>query len=668
MGWGAVVGAFATIVVPHVACGAAGDLDPSFGVGGIVVTAAGPDYEYLHGVAVQPDGAIVAVGTVLGDTNLDFAVVRYAPNGMLDLGFGIGGIARIDFGTPSDIAAAVLLQPDGKIVAVGRAYYSIALARLLPDGRLDASFGGHGIVTTPLSLPNGAWDASLQPDGKIVAVAGGGGTYMLFRYDTYGALDPTFGDDGRASATLSFGFGDPFALTRQADGKLVVAGTATVGDQLEIAVARFDSDGRLDASFGSGGFVTTGIASVSDQSDSARDVVLQPDGKIVVAGSTCGFDCDVAVARYESNGTLDPTFGNDGTVVTDVGGDSDFASAIELQADGKILVVGSAWGPTYYDIVVVRYRSDGSLDPTFGGDGKVTTAIGPSTNFGNAVALQPDGRAVVAGYMYSGTTYDFALARYLADPVCGNGQLESGEDCDDGNEQDGDCCSGACRLEPNGSACPDDGQVCTADICDGAGTCRHPAGNTGAVCRPGAGPCDAAEGCDGQGTACPPNVVRPVGVGCRSAGKSVLSVGARLAWRWLRGPTVPLTDLGDPRSGSDYALCLYGGEGTSTIALAAIGIPADGTHWRPVGTTGWRYRTKAPGGTDTLVLRSGPTPRAKAAANLGIPDPELLLPAAALPIRVQLLNEETGRCWETVFNSGDVVANDVRRLKARRSE
>jgi uncharacterized delta-60 repeat protein len=423
-GWGVVAGAMMTLVVSHGAWGDAGDLDPSFGVGGVVITAAEAGSAYLNGVAVQPDGAIVAVGTMLVGAGLDFAVARYAADGMLDLGFGTSGIATIDFGTASDVAVDVALQPDGKIVVAGRADESVALARLLPDGRLDATFGGDGTVTTPTGFPNGAWAAAVQQDAKIVAVAGSGGLYLLVRYDAHGVPDPSFGRNGLASARLSFGFGDPYGLAVQADGKLVVAGTATVNNQVDMAVARFDSDGHLDSSFGTGGFVTTGIARGGTETDKASAVALQPDGKIVVAGYSCGLQCDFGLARYDGNGNLDPTFGSDGRVLTDVGGDSDFG--------------------------IVRYRADGSLDPTFGGDGKVTTGIGPSTNAGNAVALQPDGRLVVAGSMYNGTTYDFALARYLGDPVCGNGIVESPEACDDGNAA-ADCCRTDCTLAASGA-------------------------------------------------------------------------------------------------------------------------------------------------------------------------------------------------------------------------
>ena len=235
-----------------------------------------------------------------------------------------------------------------------------------------------------------------------------------------GALDPTFGQGGKA--TVDF-LGDQdvgSALAVQTDGKLVVAGMARDGGKASFAVTRLLANGTLDASFGQGGKVRFDVSAANE---GASAVALQPDGKIVVAGASCPsgsgvLSCyDFAVARLNADGTLDTTFDQDGKVTTDFSGGFDGASVVALQTDGKILVGGATAagvvGPTVGDFALARYNADGSLDATFDQDGKVLTDFSGGYDGAMALLVQPDGKVLLGGTAAEGLAYrDFGIARY----------------------------------------------------------------------------------------------------------------------------------------------------------------------------------------------------------------------------------------------------------------
>ncbi len=225
-----------------------------------------------------------------------------------------------------------------------------------------------------------------------------------------GSLDPTFSTDGKVTTDFAGGFDEAFAVALQPDGKIVAAGGAVVGSSpFDFALTRYNPDGSLDPTFGTDGKATTDFGGT----DEALAMALQPDGKIVAAGqaftgSSPDFAVDFAVARYNPDGSLDSTFGTGGKVTTDFAG-FDAARAVALQPNGKIVAAGGS----SFDFAVARYKKHGSLDPSFGPGGKVTTDFASSTDVARAVALQPDGKIVAAGDAATGTSFDFALARYL---------------------------------------------------------------------------------------------------------------------------------------------------------------------------------------------------------------------------------------------------------------
>jgi uncharacterized delta-60 repeat protein len=425
-----------SLALPLGAQAASGDLDATFGAGGKVTTDFAGDRDEAHGVVVQADGKLVTVGGAKTSRSQDFALARYNANGTLDTTFGTGGKVTTDFAGNDDQAFAVVLQPDGKIVAAGQAGSGyrggdFALARYNANGTLDTTFGTGGKVTTDFAgNDDQAFAVVLQADGKIVAAGvaktSRSGDFALARYNPNGSLDATFGTGGKVTTDFAGDTDEAHGLVLQPDGKLVAAGQASTGYRgKDFALARYNPNGGLDATFGTGGKVTTDFAG---NDDAAFGVGLQPDGKIVAAGqASSGYRGeDFALARYNPNGTLDTTFGTGGKVTTDFAGSDDQAFAVALQANGKIVAAGQASsGYRGRDFALTRYNPNGSLDATFGTGGKVTTDFAGDDDQAFAVALQPDGKIVAAGGTntgrsrtdsrtdYGGSDEDFALARYV---------------------------------------------------------------------------------------------------------------------------------------------------------------------------------------------------------------------------------------------------------------
>jgi len=417
---------------PYVLQAADGALDLTFGKEGKVRTdILDGSYDIAYAVTVQPDGKTVAVGTAVSPMP-QFAVARYNRDGSLDQTFGSGGKVLTAF-RESDFALAVAVQRDGKIVVAGLSMAAdsvqhpdaFAVARYNRDGSLDLTFGDGGKVLT--EFPNAYTQArgiAIQADGKIVVVGQAVGVLAftadiaVARYTVNGALDPSFA--GTGIVTVSVGaIDDARAVVVPFDGRIVIAGSARdlMPFDDDVVVLRLNRNGSLDPSFGTGGIVRTDATGLSD---AATSVMVQRNGKIVVAGSASGDKFsgwyDALLVRYNRDGSLDPTFGTAGIAVADLAG-SDDVSAAALQADGKI-VVGSTSGALF---TVARFHTDGSIDPTFGSNGvaQADFATPDEDPFDTltALAIQPDGRIVAAGvtwnYFTTGES-NFALARFEA--------------------------------------------------------------------------------------------------------------------------------------------------------------------------------------------------------------------------------------------------------------
>jgi uncharacterized delta-60 repeat protein len=412
----AVASALLVAAVPSAASAAPGDLDPAFSSDGKVTTKIpGGNFELANAVTIQPsDGKIVVAGRT-GGAGGRFALARYTTDGALDTSFGSSGVVVTNFTRGDDVPFGVAIQPsDGKIVAAGTASFRrFAAARYNADGSLDTTFGGDGTVTTN-STPDFdiGFDLVIQPsDGKIVVAGTAGGRLAAIRYSTDGSLDTTFSSDGQATVNLTGGFDAAFDLVLQpADQRIVAAGTAGGRNGRVFAIVRFNLDGTPDTAFDADGRVTSDFGPGVDHVDGVD--VQASNGRIVVAGHTEVGTGRFALARYNSDGTLDTTFSTDGKLTTNFTRRTDGGLSVALQpSDGKIVAGGFAGGGGGR-FAVARYNADGALDTTFSSDGKVTVNFTRSDDFVNDLVIQPsDGKIVAVG---TAALKKFAMVRLLS--------------------------------------------------------------------------------------------------------------------------------------------------------------------------------------------------------------------------------------------------------------
>jgi uncharacterized delta-60 repeat protein len=404
----------------------AGQLDPTFGSGGQVITSLS-GFDRVEGIRILGDGNIIAAGeSVVGPGFGAFSLAHYRPDGSLDSTFGVNGAVTNSLGAGARVRR-VAFQPDGKVLAVGDGLsgaFHPTLFRFNADGTVDPSFGIGGQVTSlfgPSATPNGL---AVQADGKIIEVGVVNNEanhtlvdFAVARRNLDGSLDSSFGTGGVVLTDIAsnvFETADDFPTTvaLQCDGKIVVAGES--GRSLSFsAIVRYNTDGTLDSGFGAGGKVTFELGS-SAQSQAIHSIGFQADGKIVVAGTTVA---SAALARLNRDGSLDSSFGRAGQVTTFFVSPSganipEEISNVLVRPDGRILVTGTAGS----DFFVTRYKADGELDQTFGQAGMVVTNLG-ADDHANSAVLQADGRLLVAGFAADDQTRlnSFALARYLGD-------------------------------------------------------------------------------------------------------------------------------------------------------------------------------------------------------------------------------------------------------------
>lgn len=479
---------FSTTDIAVVRLTADGSADAGFGTDGAALVSAHThaDNKAADIVLSQADGKIVVAGSGRTyPTIIDFELIRYNNDGSLDVSFGNQGRVSTDIRSINeaptvpggetaryeDLAYAMAMQPDGKILVAGESslynaryfpYSSYALARYDENGSLDPTFGLDGKVVTDIPFdsdlrPSAAYimDIALQSDGKIVAAGTannrpGGGPYeqemAIVRYNPDGSPDTSFGDAGIVRINRFSRYDERArSVAVQPDGKIVVGGYMARHTILppyddRLMLARLNADGSFDATFGDAGIVTTDIG----DDDQIFDIELRPDGKIVVGGSTGPRgDWDMAVARYLDDGNLDSSFGFNGYMTFNFGdglsgvvpSGVDEILSLDLQADGRIVAAGYTGryieNPVprekhlypyvlSYDFALMRLEEDGNLDYSFGYAGKTTTAFESDYNIGNSVAMQADGKILVVGETVHDKLfrdsnlpdYDVAIARY----------------------------------------------------------------------------------------------------------------------------------------------------------------------------------------------------------------------------------------------------------------
>jgi uncharacterized delta-60 repeat protein len=405
-----------------------GELDINFGDGGKVVAPNSGFYDESKAIAVQQDGKILVAGRI----NDLFGVMRFNENGGMDSTFGVKGIITTTFlvnNIKTDAyARTIIILPDSNFLIGGYALFSeypfgtqpaIVIFKFKLDGSLDSSFGNNGRVFTKFRSGN---TLALQADGKIVA----GGTVILYdptvinspsdfslvRYKNDGSIDSSFGTNGMVNTQFGGYNHGILSLVIQPDNKIIAAGSTYDESFLhhKYALARYETSGALDLSFGKDGKLTTDFAPVYNSDDNIA-VALQEDGKIVIACPDSSID--FALARFNTNGVPDSGFGTNGIVFTDFAGGRDAAYALNIQQDNKIIAAGSVQVSNNNYFGMIRYNQVGQPDYSFGINGKVFTDISGQTCQANAGIIQPDGKILLAGFAYnSNNLQSFALARY----------------------------------------------------------------------------------------------------------------------------------------------------------------------------------------------------------------------------------------------------------------
>lgn len=355
-------------------------------------------------------------------------------SGNLDSTFGSNGTVVLSPGFANDVAQAVAIQSDGKIVTVGYGFNgtfnAFAVTRINPNGTLDNTFNTSGVAMTTVGPRDAeAFGVAVQSDGKIVVVgqaSNGLNTDIgIVRYNTDGTLDNTFDTDGRMMVDVAGGNDLGRSVAIQTNGRIVVAGNSFVGANSDILVIRLETNGLLDASFvGNSG---NGQGIVRTQAGTGNDfgysVAVQPNQKIVVAGYYSGpANVDSVILRYNSDGVLDTTFSGDGRLLHGFSPDDvDEALAMALQTDGRIVIAGCIrGGGRLNDYLIARIEQDGSLDQTFGQGGFTRVEFSPSPDIALGIAVQADGKIIAAGFANNGATNDFGVTRVNA-----NGTLDT---------------------------------------------------------------------------------------------------------------------------------------------------------------------------------------------------------------------------------------------------
>jgi uncharacterized delta-60 repeat protein len=365
-------------------------------------------------IAVQTDGKIIAAGSMSNGSDEDFIVARYNSDGSPDNTFAGDGSQTTDFGS-NDFAVSIAIQGDDKIVVAGRSFQSsadFALARYNSDGSPDNTFSEDGRLTADFSSQEDiAVAVAILSTGKILVAGytlnGNSNQIALARYNADGAPDNAFDEDGKKISDFSFEY-IATSLNIQSDDKILVAGYAFPNGDADFAVARFNADGDPDNVFGENGVETTAFSGA----DHAFSLAVNNNGEIILAGEDDD-GTEFALIWYTTEGELDDTFDEDGKL-TDrlhLNQGSTFYTSTVIQSDGKILAGGYTWNGSNYDFAIARYNTNGTPDNSFSEDGRQTTNFGSSDDYAYGLTLQVDGKIVLAGVAGS----DFAVARYNAD-------------------------------------------------------------------------------------------------------------------------------------------------------------------------------------------------------------------------------------------------------------
>ncbi|MBS1746571.1 MAG: T9SS type A sorting domain-containing protein [Bacteroidetes bacterium] len=409
---------FAFILLPFILKAQSGTLDKSFADSGILLDLNYPGI--INKIGLQSDGKIIAAGAGGSDLSSFFLFARYNTDGTLDSSFGSNGVAG-NYNELDQVLALSIL-PDDALLAMAHPSYKVGLAKYKKNGELDSSFGNNGIVITSVSQnANSASDMVVQPDGKIVVCGyiinapNEARQLFLVRYLPGGSLDNNFGDGGIVILVDIYGdesLATVNALALQKNGQIVVS----LSDA-KSTVYRFNTDGSLDKTFGNNG--SAYFQSTDDAVKGLNTVMLvvQPDDKIIGCGNGLlkkdASEYYMAASRLNADGSIDSSFGNNGIQHVIFGGQTSDCRSMVLQSDGKIILAGRALGT----MAMTRLNANGTIDSGFGENGQVILTGVEGSGASNSVALQKDNKIILGGYTYTGVpvTGYLLLARYNND-------------------------------------------------------------------------------------------------------------------------------------------------------------------------------------------------------------------------------------------------------------
>ena len=405
----------------------AGDLDLTFGASGHVITDMASS-AFVKEVRIQEDGKIVAAGkTITPGLDYDFVVVRYLNNGSLDNSFGDEGIQTIDMNADEDNATAMEIQKDGKILIAGNTKsingYNLCIVRLNQNGSTDTTFADNGFLIYQKEIQEGGIrDINLQSDNKIIVAGyfidstGTNEDEVIMRFNYDGSIDSSFGLNGVFYFLPDEVYVKANCLALQTDGKILVGGSISDFENSDFLLARLQTNGILDTGFNAVGFSAIDLF---ESIESLISISVQSDGKIIGTGNSFDYTSfsGFGLARWNTDGTIDDSFGIGGNLITEFDFDAnegnDIPMQIAVQTDGKIIVAGGRYDFTAGEsIALARYLVNGVLDISFGAGGKVLTSFGENTN-GTSLAIQQDGKIVVGGYSEG----RFLIARYLSEEL-----------------------------------------------------------------------------------------------------------------------------------------------------------------------------------------------------------------------------------------------------------
>ena len=396
-----------------------GDLDITFGTNGIVTHDVSSLNDETIKVRLQNDNKILCLGkTQTGWQNDDIFILRLLPSGELDYTFGQNGVVLIEVSQRNDVGTDMILQNDGKILIVGYTTppnnLNPLLIRLLPNGQLDDAFGNNGLFTIDIGLLSTLQRVELLQDDNILCLGQVGDDVAVFKFLSDGSLDISFGDGGKVILDTGSDYYTGTDLVVAEDTGFFVCGSSGISaTEANALVCKFQSDGSLDQSFNLTGYKEFTVDQSYLINQASRISLIESNGLLVAGNLYESGSSESFVTRILSNGSIDITFGNSGFFNFDNGAGYDLLFDMIPQPNGKILLGGKTAGSgSDYDFFVLRTTENGSLDPTFGNNGVVITEVSPDDDGIADMELQADGKLVVAGTARVGTNDDIALARY----------------------------------------------------------------------------------------------------------------------------------------------------------------------------------------------------------------------------------------------------------------